>query len=249
MAHGDILIGTAGWSVPARYAGQFPEEGSHLQRYAACMGMAEINSSFYRPHRRATYERWAASTPEDFRFAVKAPRLLTHDQRLADPGAGLDRFAEEIAGLGSKLGVILVQTPPSLGFDPGTAGRFFKALAARIAAPVVVEPRHASWFTAEADDWLVRLRIARVAADPARIAGAGEPGGWRGLTYFRLHGSPRIYYSGYENGFLEDVAARLAKLARRGPAWCVLDNTAEFAALGDAMTLMRKVDLMRGTAN
>lgn len=241
MKRGDIHIGTAGWSVPAAYADRFPRDGSHLERYAARMAMAEINTAFYRPHRRATYERWAAATPADFRFAVKAPRRLTHELRLADPVADLDRFAGEVAGLGEKLGVVLVQTPPSLGFDPDRAGAFFDALAARIAAPVAFEPRHATWFTDAADAWLAERRIARVAADPARPDGAGEPGGWRGLSYWRLHGSPRIYYSAYEPQTLETVARRLKRLAEAGPVWCVLDNTAAFAALGDALSLMDKI--------
>jgi len=239
---GDIHIGTAGWSVPSSYADGFPRQGSHLERYSARLGMAEINTSFYRPHRRATYERWAASTPQPFRFAVKAPRRLTHELRLADPIPDLDRFAGEVGGLGARLGVVLIQTPPSLAFDPDRAGPFFEALADRIAAPVALEPRHASWFTAVADDWLARRRIARVAADPARPDGAGEPGGWRGLAYWRLHGSPRIYYSPYAPETLDGVARRLKALSQTGPVWCVLDNTAAFAALGDALSLMSRID-------
>ena len=61
-------IGTAGWSIPRIHQVHFPAEGSHLARYAAVFSGAEINSSFYRPHRRSTYERWAASTPDGFRF-------------------------------------------------------------------------------------------------------------------------------------------------------------------------------------
>lgn len=237
----DIRIGTAGWSVPSSSAGCFPREGSHLERYAARLGLAEINTSFYRPHRRQTYERWAMSTPEAFRFAVKAPRRLTHDLRLADPEADLDRFVDEIAGLGDKLGVVLIQTPPSLPFGPERADIFFSAVEARVPAPVAFEPRHASWFTDAAGDWLAERRVARVAADPPRPNGAGEPGGWRGLSYWRLHGSPRIYYSAYDEAFLDAAARRLRALSEEGPVWCVLDNTAGFAALGDALALMDKI--------
>ncbi len=60
----------------------FPVHGSHLERYAAALNAVEINSSFYRPHRLATYERWAASVPEEFQFAVKIPKAITHEQRL-----------------------------------------------------------------------------------------------------------------------------------------------------------------------
>src|SRR5688572_21344785 len=114
MAKRDIRVGTAGWGISSRYAALFPGTGTHLRRYSLVLNCAEINSSFYRPHMRKTYERWAASTPRSFRFSVKVPKAITHDQRLRDPDPILDRFADEIAGLGDKLGVALVQLPPSL---------------------------------------------------------------------------------------------------------------------------------------
>jgi uncharacterized protein YecE (DUF72 family) len=237
MASFDLRIGTAGWSIPAAVADRFCGQGSHLERYARVMNAAEINTSFHRPHRRTTWERWAASTPDAFRFSVKVPRLLTHDQRLADPEAVLDRFAGEVAGLGAKLAVMLVQLPPSLKFDEALAAGFFDALQARMDAPVACEPRHADWFTPETDAWLAERRIARVAADPAKPAGAEKPGGWRGLTYIRMHGSPRVYYSAYSPEALADTARTLRKEAAAAPTWCILDNTAGSAALPDALTV------------
>lgn len=231
-----IRIGTAGWSIPRQYTERFPGAGPHLERYARVMNAAEINSSFHRSHKRPTYERWAASTPDDFRFAVKAPKEITHDSRLAGPAPALDRFAGEVGGLGKKLGAVLVQLPPNLKFDKAVAGRFFKMLATRIEAPAVCEPRHASWFTAQAEAWLKERRIARVAADPAPIPGASRPGGWRGLTYIRLHGSPRMYYSAYSAGFLGDVSSIVA--SETAPCWCIFDNTAASAALGDALAVL-----------
>jgi uncharacterized protein YecE (DUF72 family) len=228
-----IRIGTAGWSIPKQYADRFPGAGTHLERYARVMNAAEINSSFYRPHQHKTYERWADSTPASFRFAVKAPRQLTHTQRLREPEDGLDRFAGEVAGLGAKLGVVLVQLPPSLTFEASVAGDFFDALASRLSAPIVCEPRHKSWFAPEVDGWLAARKVARAAADPSPAPGADTPGGWPGLTYTRLHGSPRIYYSAYDTGALDGVAASLKQA--HGPAWCVFDNTAAFAAQGDAV--------------
>ena len=78
-----IRIGTAGWTVPKAVAHAFPGEGGHLARYAGRLDAVEINSSFYRPHRPATYARWAECVPKDFRFAVKVPRLVTHELRNA----------------------------------------------------------------------------------------------------------------------------------------------------------------------
>jgi uncharacterized protein YecE (DUF72 family) len=232
-----IRIGTAGWSIPKQHAAAFPAAGSHLERYGAVLNAVEINSSFYRPHRTATYERWAASVPEEFRFAVKIPKAITHERRLKEAGDVLDRFLAEVAGLGPKLGPLLVQLPPSLAFQAGVADRFLADLRNRIAGSIVCEPRHASWFTHEVEGLLADLRVSRVAADPSPAAGAGKPGGWRGLTYYRLHGSPRIYYSPYGQEALADMAQRLTGDAAAGiETWCVFDNTAAFAATGDALT-------------
>jgi uncharacterized protein YecE (DUF72 family) len=230
-----MRIGTAGWTIPARYKLEFPDIGSHLQRYAARLDAVEINSSFYRPHQRKTYARWAASVPADFRFSVKLPRTITHDHRLRGCGALLDRFLAEVSGLDSKLGVLLVQMPPSLAHDAGTATAFFRDLV-RAPARIACEPRHASWFTPEADRLLRKWHVARVAADPPRAAGDGVPGGDTGFAYWRLHGSPEIYHSDYSEAALRTLASRL------GPAdWCIFDNTAAFHALDNALALRRLI--------
>ena len=118
-------IGTAGWAIPRSVADEFPTEGSVLERYAARLNAAEINSSFHRSHRPATYERWAASVPADFRFAVKLPKAITHIRRLVQCADDLAAFATEIAPLEPRRGPVLVQLPPSLAFDIGSADRFF----------------------------------------------------------------------------------------------------------------------------
>ncbi|HEY0833275.1 MAG TPA: DUF72 domain-containing protein, partial [Azospirillum sp.] len=146
-----IHIGTAGWSVPKAVADAFPGPGTHLERYARVLPAVEINTSFYRPHKPETFERWAASTPAGFRFAVKVPRAVTHVARLRDAGDPLARFLGEAAHLGDRLGPLLVQLPPSLPFDPLVAGAFLADLRARFAGAVVCEPRHRTWFTAPAE--------------------------------------------------------------------------------------------------
>ncbi len=123
-----LLIGTAGWSIPAADAASFPASGTHLERYATTMSAVEINSSFHRPHRRSTYERWAASTPERFRFSVKIPKAISHVRRLVDADELLVSFVEQIEGLADRLSVLLLQLPPSLAFAAGVASSFFGAL-------------------------------------------------------------------------------------------------------------------------
>ncbi len=227
-----IRIGTAGWSVPATVRDRFPAEGATLHRYAAVLDAVEINSSFYRPHKPQTYARWAAATPERFRFAVKAPKTITHERRLVDADEPLDRFLGDTAALGHKRGPVLVQLPPSLRLDPAIAGSFFDRLRTRYDGEVVLEPRHGSWFTPEADTLLSSWRIARVAADPAVTDTARAPGGWTGLQYWRLHGSPRTYASAYGRERLETMAADVAD-----PAWVLFDNTMFGAAAADALIL------------
>lgn len=247
FANERLRIGTAGWSIPRDVADEFPNEGSILERYARVFPAVEINSSFYRPHRRTTYERWAASTPEDFRFAVKVPRTVTHERRLAEPAEPLARFFDEIADLGEKLGPILIQLPPSLAFDETTA-RFVAGWPRRHSGPTVLEPRHRSWFTPEVDARLADAEIARVAADPAVVQEAARPGGWRGLTYVRLHGSPVMYDSPYGDAALAQTAAMLADRPADTEAWCIFDNTRLGAAVADALKLMDRLRPRRSPA-
>ena len=174
--------------------------------------------------------------PDDFRFAAKIPKSITHVAKLVDCSAALDTFLAEVSHLGPKLGPLLLQLPPKLAFDPGVAGPFCKLLDASGHFTVVCEPRHASWFTAEADAWLSERRIARVAADPAKHDGAATPGGWRGLSYYRLHGSPRMYYSSYDAGRIESLRAQMD--GDEAPQrWCIFDNTASGAATLNAFEL------------
>lgn len=200
--------------------------------------MVEINSSFHRPHRPSTYARWAAETPPYFRFSAKLPKAITHTRRLVDVDAPLDAFLAESSGLGEKLAVLLVQLPPSLAFDPAVAARFFATLAARTQVRVACEPRHATWFGEEAEALLVEAGVARVAADPAVVPEAATPGGAGGLAYYRLHGSPRTYYSAYSAEAITRLAKRLREDAAKGrEVWCIFDNTAAGAAARNALDL------------
>jgi uncharacterized protein YecE (DUF72 family) len=232
-----INIGTAGWSIPRAVADQFPAEGTALERYAARFPVAEINSSFHRSHRASTWERWRDSLPADFRFSVKVPKTITHQQKLSDCGQLLDAFLAEAGALGPKLAILLVQLPPKLAYDADLAAGFFDALKARTPTPIVCEPRHSSWFTDEADAHLAALHVARVAADPTRCEGADRPGGWRGLSYWRLHGSPVMYRSSYADR-IPAYAALLAAEAAQHETWCIFDNTASSAAAADALALI-----------
>lgn len=237
-----MKIGTAGWTLPLQWQTSFPATGSHLERYAERFACAEINSSFYKQHRRGTYARWSASVPTHFRFSVKVPRAITHDQSLVATDVLLDVFLDEVTALGDRLGPLLVQLPPSLGFDAAIADEFFGLLRVMYAGSVVCEPRHPSWFGAAAELLLTSHRIARAAADPAPVPTGMSPGGWPGLEYLRLHGSPRMYYSTYSPAFLDRIAATANASVEQ---WCVLDNTASGAAVGDALALCARLQPRR----
>ena len=234
------MVGTAAWSIPAQHAHGFPAEGSHLERYSRRFPAVEINSSFYRPHRPSTYQRWASTVPAHFRFAVKVPKEITHLRRLADVDEPLERFLAAAGALGEKLGPLLLQLPPSFAFDGRRVYAFLEHLRSRTQGDVACEPRHRSWFTAEAERLLSEFRIARVAADPALVPAAAEPGGWPGLAYHRLHGSPRMYYSLYALGRLDALKHRLSG---NGTTWCIFDNTAEGWATHDALLLWQALEL------
>lgn len=239
---GPVRIGTAGWGLPRQWRTNFPSAGSYLERYAAHFSATEINSSFYRLHQRAVYERWAASVPGDFRFAVKLPRAITHEQGLVAADVLLEVFLDDVRGLGARLGPLLVQLPPSLAFQAEHADEFFATLRGLHDGHVACEPRHESWFGVEADRLLTRHAVARVAADPARVPAAAEPAGHDELAYFRLHGSPRMYYSDYEPERLLALSERLRRETARGAAcWCIFDNTTLGAATGNALALSRLV--------
>ena len=235
---GKTYIGTAAWANPPTERSNRAGGYSHLQHYATHFNSVEINSSLFRSHQRDTYARWAQSTPTGFGFSVKAPRSVTHECGLRHCRVELRQFLEEVAGLGRKLRVILVQTPASLAFEARLATRFFASLAAASPCPIACEPRHPSWFSPRAQAVLERQGVSRVAADPARTAGAAEPGAARKLTYYRLHGSPRMYYSAYSAEFLRKLSVRLkASSATSKEVWCVFDNTVLYEAWGNALQL------------
>jgi uncharacterized protein YecE (DUF72 family) len=235
-----ILIGTAGWSIPAQYASEFDDGASHLERYAKRFSAVEINSSFYRPHRKSTYVRWAAAVPDDFRFSVKLPKTITHEARLQESAGPIAAFADEVGGLAEKLGVILVQLPPSLSFDAAKAVLFLDVLRAAIDCAIVIEPRHASWSSSHATALMTDRQVARVIADPVMIPSGEAAAGSPGLRYRRLHGSPRIYHSSYDPEFLARLGTALELERRDGiETWCIFDNTASFQATANALELER----------
>jgi uncharacterized protein YecE (DUF72 family) len=233
------FVGTAGRAIPRRWSGLAPDDVKGLERYARVLNAVEINSSFYRPHAPATYERWASRVPHSFRFSVKMPKTITHDRRLSGVRTHVDQFLAEVSGLGVKLGALLLQLPGSFEFKRPLVDRFLGMLRRRHRGVVVCEPRHASWYAVDAEALLREYEIALVAADPPRGTKACTPGAWGEVMYYRLHGSPRCYFSPYQQPFLAAVAGRFREFP--GPAWCIFDNTGSGAAFENAVRLRELV--------
>ena len=236
-----VRIGLAGWSEAASRHGKLlprtPQEGATgLQRYAAAFDFVEINSSFYRQVRPATYEKWCDEVPDDFRFAVKMHRLITHYTRLKNTELLKDFFGS-VQALDGKLAAVLVQLPPTLVFEKERAAEFFRALRRLHRGDVVCEPRHRSWNEEEARTLLAEFQIGPVFTlippedeDPLRGAGASVP------LYVRLHGTPRKYYSPYSSHDLARLV-RVLHICRKRRCYVVFDNTAGPAGVRNALEL------------
>ena len=234
------FIGTAAWNIPKLHSELFPLEGTHLYRYSQIFNSVEINSSFYKHHQNKTYSKWANIVPEDFRFSVKLSKVFTHDNRfVVDENLFLDSV-DAIMHLEQKLGVILIQIPPSFKFDPYVSEAFFKLLRRLYKGPIAFEPRHGSWLDQEAQNQLLEFKISKVIADPTPCSG-GDPQIYQagGVVYYRLHGTPEIYKSPYEASYLQSLAAAISYTEN---AWCIFDNTTFGHATENALALKHLIN-------
>ena len=261
---GTVRIGVSGWTY-APWRGQFyPEKLPHKRElgYAARQFPAiEINGTFYGLQRPEAFARWAAETPDDFCFAVKGSRFITHTKRLRDIEAPLANFfASGLLELGAKLGPLLWQLPPSFRFDADVIGAFLDLLPkdmeaaaelarrhdARVDGRDATEPcstgplrhaieiRHDSFRDPAFIDLLAAHGVALVCADTVK---------WPRLmdltadfAYCRLHGSTELYRSRYEDAALDQWAARIDAWRTGRPM-----THGEFAGTGKARKRMRDV--------
>ena len=268
-----VRIGISGWTYP-RWRGTFYPRGLPQRqelRYAAeRMNSVEINGSFYSLQRRSSFEAWAASVPEDFVFAVKGGRFITHMKKLSGIETPLANFlASGVLALDQKLGPILWQLPPNLGFNADRMDAFFaqlprsvgsaaeiaghhdqrvpddraltKAVHPRYRLRHAIEPRHESFRTPEFYRLLRRYKMALVISD--------NPGKWpifteitTDLMYLRLHGHDQLYVSGYSDHELDEWAAKIRSWTERGcDVYVYFDNDAKVHAPFDAMSLMERL--------
>ena len=268
---GEIRIGISGWTY-AGWRGDFYPKGlrqkDELAYAAERMGSVEINGSFYSLQRPTSYARWASETPDDFVFAVKGGRFITHLKRLRDVEAPLANFlASGVLALGPKLGPLLWQLPERLTYDHALLEDFLTLLprtsteAAELAAhhddklaedrthlstdaerPLrhALEFRSTSFCTDEAFAQLAEHGVACVLADTAGTFPAADAD-TSDVRYVRLHGDTELYASGYSDASLDRWAERCREWARDHDVFVYFDNDAKGHAPWDAVRLIERV--------
>jgi len=226
-----IYAGTAAWNIPKDAAEHFPIEGSHLARYSIRLNAVEINSSFYKDHQAKSYKRWAEATPDNFRFSVKLNKRFTHECNLEIEEVDLMENLKAISELGEKWGVLLLQFPKSQEFHCDHMKTFYRTIRKVFKGPVAIEARNMSWMSDESITLMKQFRISKVIADPEKCPGEldGE------IKYYRLHGSPEIYKSNYEEDYLNSLYEELNRATT--DVWCIFDNTTFGHATNNAVTI------------
>ena len=267
-----MRVGISGWRYPA-WRGDFYPKGLPQRRELEYAGehltSIEINGSFYSLQRPTSYAAWRAAVPDDFVFAVKGPRYVSHLKRLKDVEVPLANFfASGVLALGPKLGPVLWQLPENFRFDAGVLEAFLSGLprttiaaaelaqrhddkvpddraltAAEVDRPIhyALEFRSSTFATAEATDLLRRHEVATVLADTAgRWPRVEQDTG--PLRYARLHGDQELYASGYTDRALDAWAERCRGWAESGQdVFVYFDNDMKGYAPHDAMGLIERL--------
>jgi uncharacterized protein YecE (DUF72 family) len=242
MSRGRAYIGTSGWTYPSwrqHFYRDIPR--SHWLTYAASQFSAlEVNGSFYSQIRPETYRSWAEQVPDDFRFALKGHRFITHYKQLRDVGESVARVLTQAQPLGHKLAVVVWQLPARTTLDLARLDGFLAVLARHPGVRHALELRHKSWFT---DEVAARLAAARVASC---LSDAPDFPLWPAVTtdlvYVRLHGHTRKYASSYSPASLRRWAARTHAWRDEGrDVHVYFDNDAEGHAVANARTLLTMV--------
>jgi uncharacterized protein YecE (DUF72 family) len=206
-----VIIGTSGWQYADWRGRLYPRsvpQREWLTYYSDRFQSVEVNNVFYRLPEKATFERWAAATPEDFQFSLKASRYLTHVLRLSKPTEPVGRLLDRSSGLGHKLGPILLQLPANFQADPDRLASTLKSFPSSVR--VAFEPRHESWYTDEVADILKQYRAAFCLSDtPQRRSPLWRTADW---GYLRLHEGRASPAPCYSRTALTSWACRLADL-------------------------------------
>jgi uncharacterized protein YecE (DUF72 family) len=232
-----VRIGCSGWNYRhwrgAFYPDRLPVK-AWFAYYAEQFDTVEINNSFYRLPKAETFDTWREQAPPGFRYSVKANRFITQAKKLKDCEAPVGRMIEPTRHLGSALGPILYQLPPSLGLNLERLESFLELLPTDLTH--VFEFRDKSWYTDSVLELLKRFDAGFVVHDfPGRTSPRWVAAG---LVYVRFHGGIGKYYGRYSEEALLDWSAWMAAEARAGRSvWVYFNNDVAAAAIDDARTL------------
>jgi uncharacterized protein YecE (DUF72 family) len=243
-----FLVGTSGWQYRHWRGVLYPPDVPQrrwLEHYAAGYAAVENDGTFYRLPGRETFADWRARTPEDFVMAIKASRYLTHIRRLRDPAEPVRRLMHAAAGLGPRLGPVLLQLPPNLVADPprldACLAEFAKAAADGVDAPVqvAVEPRHPSWWTNHTRDVLAAHGAALCWADRggSPVAPLWRTAAW---GYVRFHEGTAQPWPRYRKADLRSWLNRARdRWTATDPVYVYFNNDQYGAAIADAAEFAR----------
>lgn len=231
-----FFIGTSGWVYSHWQDNFYPhdlEESDWLSFYADALHCVELNRSFYRLPSQDNIKQWLQATPDNFQFAVKASRYITHMKKLKDPDKTLKALMQVIEGLGDKLGPVLFQLPPRWSANPERLSTFLKAVPEEV--QVAVECRDHSWHSDEIMDCLAEFNAAFCIYD---LAGFLSPKVTTAdFIYLRLHGPDEEAYSGcYSKSQLRDWAEWLQQQSVKR-AYVFFDNDQAGYAVKNAQQL------------
>lgn len=247
---GKLLVGTSGWNYYDWKGFFYPETlkaRDYLTHYARHFRTTEVNYSFYHLPKPTTYENWAVQVPEDFIFAIKASRVITHIRRLRDVADIWQKFLENASILGNKLGPILLQFPPSFKRSADLLDGFLEhsaKLKAFRGTRLALEFRHASWYDGETYEILKRHGCALVIAQSERYPQAPYVSTAR-FVYLRLHGPGALFASSYSQDQLAHWAARIREwMAETESVYVYFNNDFHGYAIENARMLE---DLVPGT--
>jgi len=242
-----LHIGTSGWSYK-HWAGIFYPEGlkpaKWLEYYLLHFQCVELNSSFYHLPRESTVAGWLHRVPEDFIFCPKLSRYITHRQKLQDSGGSLERFFDVFSALKPRLGPVLVQFPPGMGYDKNKVDGFFTMLHDNYPEyRFAVEVRHPSWFNDTFYNLLEKNNAAFVIADSGKRYPYQEVVTAR-YVYLRFHGREKLYASDYSIDTLKAYSEKIIQwLTDNREVWVFFNNDFNGYALRNASTLS---DLIMG---
>jgi uncharacterized protein YecE (DUF72 family) len=232
-----VHIGTSGWQYRHWRGNFYPDKlpmRLWLEHYTKYFDTVELNTTFYRLPPPTSVERWQDSTPDNFCFAAKGSRFLTHMKKLKNAEVGIGRFFEHIEPLGGKLGPIVFQTPPFWTVDVDRLQEFLVALPSE--HRYAFEFRNPTWHAEAVYDLLRRHKAAFCIFE---IAGAHSPlEVTADLVYVRLHGPGKAYQGLYSNEVLSEWATRIRawRKARRS-VYFYFDNDEAGYAAQNALTL------------